>query len=323
MKSIKIVGAIIAVLLVISAIFSNTVARHHESNLRLLKSLNRQKAFTQEISKQIFYLYKNRDRSTQRLDSIVKEFVETMNEREEKDIVIDNADIAVQNKKILTLWNDYYRLVQKFRDTNRVNNNSYTSLYLETLIKNIYDTNRKLIAELNKLIDLFKEHFSEQRRFETEIQFALFAFIGILLLYLFSRMRELMKFIQKFLHTSRSIARRATVKGVAPIETPKSVDELSEATNAFNALVRNIDDSIEYADKSLAHGVASLERIEQQIENLLDLIEEMDEQNDFDKELIKKEDILIESLDELTLSAHRLHKLKERLQEFSKKPPMI
>ena len=62
--------------------------------------------------------------------------------------------------------------------------------------------------------------------------------------------------------------------------------------------------------------VKSLEYIEKDIEDLLELITTMDENRSFDKKLLQKEDILIESLDELNTIVKKMQQLQINLSNF-------
>jgi methyl-accepting chemotaxis protein len=173
-------------------------------------------------------------------------------------------------------------------------------------------------VEFNKLIEMHKEYFEDFMRVSKFIQIFLFAILLGLLIYFFTQLKDLIAFIQKFLSTSKNIVRKSTIKGVKPIDTKSSVEDISKAADNFNYLVKKIDDSIEYSSGAIESASESLEVIEKNIEDLLDLVSTMDSQNSYDKEMIKKEDILIEALEELTTSLQKLQKLKENLDNFKK-----
>jgi methyl-accepting chemotaxis protein len=318
MTKIKLLGVIIFILSLVLAYYSKYISAQNEINLQLLKTINEQKAFTQEISKNIFYIYNNEDVSTQQLDESIKNFVENMNHRE--DILEDvySEDIQKQTQKIVKEWNRFYLLVQQFRDTSKVRKNAYTSILLEKLVKDIYAANLTLVIEFNKLINMHKKYFDEFMHISKLVQIFLFVILIVLLVYFFTQLKDLIAFIQKFLVTSKNIVKKSTIKEVKPIDTKSSVEDISEATDNFNYLVNKIDNSIEYSSDAIENASNSLGIIEKNIEDLLDLVSTMDSQNSYDKEMIKKEDILIEALEELTTSLQKLQKLKENLDNFKK-----
>ena len=317
MNKIKFLSALIFVLSLILALYSKHIAQENDASLTLLKVINEQKAFTQEISKNIFYIYNNRHASTKQLDESIAAFVENVNHKEEILGELDDENIRKQTGKILNLWNRFYLLVQKFRDVSKVHN-GYTNIIQEKLVNEIYNANLDLVVAFDKLISMHKEYYDTMKSRDKAIQITLFIILLILLVYLFTQLKDLLLFIQKFLHTSKNIIRKSTVQGVKPIEVEANVADVSEALDDFNYLIKKIDRSIDVSSDAIANSVDSLEDIEKNIEDLIELIATMEESDSLDKELIKKEDILIETLDELSLSAKRLQNLKEELQNFKK-----
>jgi hypothetical protein len=317
MTKIKFVGALVFILSVVLALYSKHISIQNEANLKILKIINEQKAFTQEIAKNIFFIYRNEDASVKQLDVSIKAFVDNMNHKDEVLEEILSKEIKQKSKKIIYLWNDFYLLVQKFRDAYRVQN-GYTNLVIEKLVKDIYDKNLQLVVEFNKLIKMHKKYFDEVQKKNKTIQITLFVLLILLLVYLFSQLKDLITFIQKFLNTSKTIVQNSTVIGVKPIQENTNIADVSQAVSDFNFLVEKINKSISYSSKSIKNASNSLENIEKNIEDLLELIAIMDEENKLDKELVKKEDILIEALDELSSSLQKLQSLKINLDNFKK-----
>lgn len=317
MNKIKFLSALIFVLSLILALYSKHIAQENDVSLNLLKVINEQKAFTQEISKNIFYIYNNKHVSTKQLDESIAAFVENVNHKEEILSELDDEKIRKQTEKIIRLWNKFYLLVQKFRDVNKVHN-GYTNIIQEKLVNEIYNANLDLVIAFDKLISLHKEYYDALKTRDKAIQITLFVILLILLVYLFTQLKDLLLFIQKFLHTSKNIIRKSTVQGVKPIEVEANVADVSEALDDFNYLIAKIERSVDVSSDTIEKSIDSLEDIEKNIEDLIELIATMQQSDSLDKELIKKEDILIETLDELSLSAQKLQNLKKELQNFKK-----
>jgi methyl-accepting chemotaxis protein len=319
MTKIKLLAGIIFIVALLLAYFSKYASMENERYTKQLKVINEQKAFTQEISKNIFYMYNNGEHSTKLLDDAIKNFVKNMEQREDILDEIFSADIEKQRQEIVKEWNHFYLLVQKFRDLNKINNNAYTNLALKELVAEIYDANARLIVAFDTLIDLYKEQFERFNSLSKVVHIALYIALLFLLLYFFTQLKYIIAFIQRFLQRSKSIVTQKSVKGIEPIEKISHDQEIDAAVENFNTLVEKINISID--DSSLAIERASdlLEEIEERIEELLDFMSSVDSDRVYDKEMIKKEDILIEALDELTTSIQKLHKLKENLKTFNNK----
>jgi hypothetical protein len=307
MKKIKILSALIFTLSVFLILLSNSIQSINQENLNIIKSINEQKAFTQEISKNIFYIYKNKDISTQTLDSLVREFVKN-----------NTANVNIQfSKKIVVLWNEFYLKVQKFKDLSKITT-AYSNVILEKLVNDIYITNLKLVIELDKFLKVKHQAFQKKQKVIKTFYFIFFALLLTLLIYLFTQLKGIVSFMQKFLNRSKSIIKNSTIKGLKPIEIDSSQNDICEVTNNFNFLLQRIDDSIKNSSISIEHSYRSIEIVEKHTEEFLELFYEMNDDEQFSKNMTKREDALIQTLEELTTSAQKLKNLKIDLENFLK-----
>lgn len=315
MTKIKIIGALIFILSISLAFLSSSISHHNSINNDVLDTINEQKAFTQEISKNIFYIYKNKDASCSQLDESINNFINNMNDKNNNINEISSIEIKKENDKIVLLWNEFYLSVQKFRDKSKVTT-AYSNILLEDIVKDIYNTNLKLVLEFNKLIEVHQKYFASTQKSNKTLQYVFFALLILLLIYLFTQIKTIISFIQKFLNTSKNIITNSTIKDLEHIEVDKNSDEVQEAANNFNFLVDKISESIEFSSKSIENSYKSLEVCEENIEELLELLSEMQENKDIDNELTKKEDALILSLEELSKSSLNLKNLKTDLNNL-------
>jgi len=308
MTKIKVIGAVIFALSIILVILFAFISKQNKQNIELLHNINLQKEFTQEISKNIFYIYKNKNNSCKQLDRDMKRFVQEMGKINNNYNEISNDKINKQNKKIIKFWNEFYLEVQHFRDQSRVKT-TYSGIVIEKTVNDIYNKNLMLIVEFDKLIKIYKSYFNDKLDSYKYIQYTLFSLLFILLIYLFTQVKIIISFIQKFVRTSQNIIKKSSIKELESIEVNNNSSDVLEATNNFNSLVNKINSSIEYSNSSIQHSIDSLEVVENNIEDLLELVDIMEDVKT-DKELTKKEDVLIQSLEELTSSAQKLKKLK-------------
>ena len=313
MTKIKIVGGSVFMVSIVLAILFTHISHQNKINSEFLDVINTQKAFTQEISKNIFYIHKNRDASTKQLDVAIKEFIKRMNN---KDVLLEKLDsqkIEAKSREIVVLWNAFYLLVQDFRNKSKVTT-AYSNIILEEIVKDIYNTNLSLVVAFDELIDLHQEELDKRLERYKEVQYLLFVILVLLLIYLFTQLQTVIAFVQKFLHTSSKIITDASVKEVTFIETEENSSDIAQASMNFNQLLTQINDAVDHAGKSLEHSSQSLESIEEKIEDFLELISAMQEGDTIDKALAKKEDALIESLEALSSSAQKLKALKNNLE---------
>ncbi|MFK5976635.1 MAG: hypothetical protein QM493_09025 [Sulfurovum sp.] len=312
MKRIKMMIILISLLSVVLILVSIYNSYNNQMNNRLLNMINIQKSFTQEISKNIFYIYRDREISTKELDNSIQEFINYIDKQERVFDNINSPLIKAQNSKIVLLWNSFYLQVQNFRNQTKVIS-PYSNILTGKVVKDIYNINLQLIVEFEKLIKLHNIYFDKEQQFYKSIELILFLSFISLLIYLIWQLKDVMLFIQKFLDNSKKIITNATIKGVRPISVDNSNRDVVEARDNFNLLVKRIDSSIQNSSEWIQQTAQSLELVEKNIEDLFELINLMDREQKIDKELIKKEDILIQLLEELTVSSNNLSDLKGSL----------
>ena len=305
MKKIKIVGALIFILSITLALLFIHTSKEIANHNSIVNTINEQKDFTQEISKNIFYIYKNQSNSTQTLDDSIKKFLQNMKSREH---------YSQNSTQIIKLWNTFYLHVQHFRDQIK-NKSIYSNILIEKSIKNIYNTNLELIIEFDNIITTKQKNFNNRQNIYKIVQYMLFGILVLLLLYVFTQIKIIMTFVQKFLSTSKSIIKNSSIRELKPIEVDNAISDISQAKNNFNTLVEEINSSISYASDSIEHSCKSIEIVEQNIEVLVKLIYAMNE-TARDKELRKKEDAVIQSLEELSTATRKLKNLKDDLDNL-------
>ncbi|MFA5460557.1 MAG: hypothetical protein WC274_00600 [Sulfurimonas sp.] len=305
MKKIKITGAFIFSFSLALAFMFNYTSKGISEHNKTLAVMNIQKNFTQEISKNIFYSYRHQNTSLEKLDSSIKMFFETMNKE----------DIGLQkNEKIRKLWNNFYLHVQNFRDLLK-SQSIYSNIMIEKEIKEIYNINLELILESDIFINQQIKLFNNTQNSYKLIQYILFFVLVLLLLYLFTQLKPVMNFVQKFLLTSKEIISSSSIKALKPLDIQESNNDIFEAKENFNFLIQKINDSIESSSNSMEHTYKSLEIVEKNIDNLVELIYVMNEDS-MNKELRDKEDAIIQSFEELGSSMKKLKNLKNELDNL-------
>ncbi len=210
MNKIKISGILILLLSIAILIITKNISDHTAINNNLLETINKQKAFTQEISKNIFYIYKNKQASSKQLDKSIKNFIFNTNNKKARLEKMESKEIRRQSKLITNLWNRFYLNIQKFRNQNKTSN-PYNNIILEKIVKNIYDENLKLIVEFNKLISLHNHIFHNEHQVHKTIQYILFLILFFVLIYF--------------------------------------IIYISKTTSNFDILMKKIDDSIQSIDQ--------------------------------------------------------------------------
>ena len=242
-----------------------------------------------------------RESLPENLDTHTYEFMKNLHTAKKK-----SSTIEVLSHEFFTLVNQFTYVYE--------GNVPYNIIILDKLINDIYQKNMALVVAFTHYADKRKTAFDHRIHTYKTIQYTLFILLIFLLLYLFSQMDEIMRFIQTFTKTSERIMKRSSIKGLAPIDLHSDNSDLDKATANFNTLVQNIETSIKAATNATTHTIMTLESVEKNIELLISLIDEMQPK---DKEnLYKKEDAVIESLETLMALTEYLRNLKNDLEKL-------
>ena len=305
MHKIKIAGVFIFVLSIVLALVSNSISKQNRINSDSLSIINEQKSTTQEISKAVLYLSKNKGSSPEQLDINIEKFLTNM--QHEK---VDSEE----HDTLVLLWKEFYAVVEQFREKQKVTT-AYSSIVIDTLVNDIYMKNQKLIVAFNAFIQSKQKQYDETMEGYKTFQYVLFSILVLLLIYLFTQVREIIAFIQKFTTTSKSILQKSTIEDLKPMQMCENDEALKEATQNFNNLVNKIDMSIVYAQESIEYTTVSLEAVEQKIEDMMTLISQMQEEES--DALYQKEDAVIDSLETLMSLTKQLKNLQQDLNKLT------
>ena len=297
MNKIKIAFIIVFILSISLAFLSYHITDINHKSFDMIEKINREKTSIQDTSKNILYIYKNSANSSY--------------------IVQDLYQPLIQNRKTEILWREFYLLVKKFKEQNRVKT-AYSTIIIEKTVNDIYSINLKLIVEFDKLIQYKINKFNQKIEFYKTIEYLLFFIMLLLLIYLFSEIKTVISFIQQFSKNSKTVIQNSTVLALNPIEIKSRNIEIKRATDDFNFLLNKINQSIEYSTLSIDNSLDSLEKIESNIEEFLELIILMSRDKDIDSQMTKKEDIVIELLEELMDSKMKLKSLNSNLNNLIK-----
>ena len=294
MNKIKIVGALVFILSSILAFISVSIANKNRADITTLSSLSQQKELVQEVSKSIFYSYRNG----------ITDFA-TFKKLEKDNFISSNIE---------ELWRDFSLDVQKFRRQQQVAT-GYNSIITAKLVNNIYHKNVLLIKEFNSVIELKKLEMNSKIEASKLLQKSLFFLLIVLLFYLFTQLHFVLDFIERFSTVSEKIRENSTIQGVESINVKTTTQELKEATDSYNYMVEKMNLSILESSQSMDKSIKSLEEVAQNIENFMELLSTMNPQES--DAFFKKEDAVIDSLEILMSLRKRLKHLKIELEKLS------
>jgi len=306
MKGIKIVGGVIFILSIVLILYASFIAEQNRIYQARVVFISEQKAFTQEISKSIFYLYRNRKQDDTHLNSIVKKYLDNLS---------SNEGAFTQSREIVTLWNRFYADVQRFRDQQEVQT-GYDSLLMPKLVNRIYQNNLLLVEQFEQRLKEEQASHNEMMRRYHGLQYGLFMVLLGLLLYLFGRVHWVMEFIQQFTQRSKKILENTTIRGLKPITLEADNALVSTATENHNQLVEEINLALKQSRLSLSRSTHSLEQLAQRIEAYMELIAQMQKSDVDAEEIFRREDTVIDALETLMRLRRQLNQLEKKLEHL-------
>ena len=114
MTKIKILGIIILILSIYLIILSSSMNDKNIIHNNIIDTINKQKTFTQEISRNIFYVYRNRDASISELNESIDKYIGNINTKNKNLTITFSTNIKKQDSKIKVLSQDFYIYMQVF-----------------------------------------------------------------------------------------------------------------------------------------------------------------------------------------------------------------
>jgi len=321
MRKIKIVGIVIFILSILLVVISLQITKQNKIKTNMLELINAQKTLVQSISKNTFYSYrqksksKTKDISTTHLDESINQFLINIGKKEHILNKINSLETIKQADYILDLWDKFYLDIVIYKRQIRVTI-PYTNVLLEKTVSRIFTKNINLVLNFDKLINIQKDYFDEFIYTYKQMQYIILILISIFTLYLFTQINIIISFVQQFLQTSKRVIEDNSIENIEIIEVNHDNQEIKDATNNFNTLVNKINTSILYSSESISNTSKSLHMIEKNIEEFLILLNNMNNEEVIDINLTKKEDAVIDSLDELMNLTNKLDKLKINLDKL-------
>ncbi len=321
MKKIKFIGIVIFMLTITLIYISVYISEQNKTHTMILESIHNQKALIQSIAKNSFYLYREKSKNlledipTKRLDKSIEQFYIIANNENKLLKTIKSTNIIQQNNLIYKLWNNFHKDILTFEQQIEVTI-PYTNILLEKTVSRIFNQNLYLITQFDKLIQLQKQYFAQLVLKYKQLEYILLFLIVLCVLYLLTQINTVISFVQQFLQTSNKVIENKSIEDIQPIKINQNNSEIQQATNNFNAMVSKINTSIQIASNSIEDTSKSLENIENNIEEFLILLNTMDKDHKIDIEITKKEDAVIQALDELMSITDKLDNLKHNLHNL-------
>ena len=316
---IKFIGILFLVLMI--SIISTTIYLNNKSkkDALIINVAGKQRMLTQNISKNVFYLYYIKNGVHTELDNSVIEFVYNLNSLKDGNnlIGIEKAPtdlIAKQLAKVEIMWNTFYQNIENFKKLNN-KEDALSQNELKKTIEAIYNTNTTLLNEVDNLVSMYTVYSEEKMHYLKYAQYFFALIIIILIIYSFSQLKAMEENAKKFLEESKKIIEQDIDEPLSPIKI-EAENEIVEATNTLNCFIQKINSAMKYSANAIEQSKNASQKLEELSEEFDLIIDGLKNSADISKQLNKSEDIVIQSQEDLVNSTKRLQELKNELDKI-------
>ena len=314
---IKVIGILFALLM--TSIIATTIYLNNknEKDAMIINIAGKQRMLTQNISKNIFYLYSNPKSSQNELDTSIEEFIYNLESlkggnslsklKESPNIQIDRQMLQIEY-----LWSIFYQNIVKFKELIQNNSNKQE---LQNIVNIIYETNPELLYEVDALVSLHTINSEQKIRFLKNSQYFFAILILFLIIYSFLELKTMEKNALRFLEESKKVMEQNFEEPLKPLKI-EAEGELIEASNIFNRFLNKINSAIIDSNSALEQSKNASYKLEEISNEFDEIINELQNKSEISKQLNKSEDIAIQTQEQLLHSSKRLNELKNELEKI-------
>ena len=314
---IKIIGILFALLM--TSIIATTIYLNNknEKDAMIINIAGKQRMLTQNISKNIFYLYSNPKSSQNELDTSIEEFIYNLESlkggnslsklKESPNIQIDRQMLQIEY-----LWSIFYQNIVKFKELIQNNSNKQE---LQNIVNIIYETNPELLYEVDALVSLHTINSEQKIRFLKNSQYFFAILILFLIIYSFLELKTMEKNALRFLEESKKVMEQNFEEPLKPLKI-EAEGELIEASNIFNRFLNKINSAIIDSNSALEQSKNASYKLEEISNEFDEIINEIQNKSEISKQLNRSEDIAIQTQEQLLHSSKRLNELKNELEKI-------
>lgn len=316
---IKFIGILFIVLM--TSIIATTIYLNEKNkkDALIINIAGKQRMLTQNISKNIFYLYHNNSDSYSELDSSTIEFIYNLNSLKDGNTLtgISKAptdEIAKQLLKVEILWNYFHKNINGFKDLIQRNDKS-NDADLKNIVTSVYSNNTILLSEVENLVSMYTIYTEQKSDYLRYVQYIFAIIIIFLMVYSFSQLKSMEENAKRFFEESKKIMKNDNNELLVPIKI-EAEEEIVEATDTINCFIDKINSAMTYSANAIEHSKNASIKLEEITDEFDKIIDELTNSADISKQLNKSEDIVIQSQENLMNSTKKLQELKNELDKL-------
>ncbi len=317
---IRILGASLVFTMLILISLTIYLNQKNSKDATIVNIAGKQRMLTQKISKNVFYLYYNKDMNFKELDEAVDEFSHILeslkNGCQTKGIEASPTQIITnQIIKVSDLWKSFENDVQRFKDL-LVTTNRKNDILLNEKVNSIYKSNINLLKEVDNLVSMYTDYIEYKTHIIEKFQYAGAILLSLLILYSIQQLRIIEAHANQFLKYSKTIIEtQVENKPIKYIEI-EAESEIVEATDTLNCFINKINSAMEYSTEAVEKSQQASEKLEEITDEFDKIIDDMQDSTNLSLQLSKSEDIAIQSTEDLLQTTKKLSDLKQQLDSL-------
>jgi len=318
---IKILGALLLLSILIVTSVTIYLNQKNIKDALIINIAGKQRMFTQKITKEVLYIYQNRQSDFVELDNAVSDFIDGFNTIKNGNQLLaiiphSSKDIHKQILVVTPLWSIFLSDVEKFK--NAMTNNDIKAQKL--ILNSIYNKSAKLLYEVDLLVMQYTKYIENKTNFIKLFQYLSITIILLLSIYSILKLQVIQRHANELLRKSKEIGGE-DLKNLKQLNI-QGEREIIEVANNINCFIDKVADAMQHSNIALEQSKKASEKIENLTYEIRGIIEELEGNKSIEDQLDKSEYIVTESTETLQQSTKKLAHLKgelDTLLDFCKK----
>lgn len=317
-QKIKIIGALLILSIFTVIVVTIFLNQKNVKDATIVNIAGKQRMLTQRITKNIYFLYQNKEDNFTEIDNAVQQFNYGLGTLISGDKLLGistapTEELKAQMTKVVILWTSFEKNVREFKEALLKNDIQK----LNSTIKFINSNNNKLLQEVDQVVTLYTKYIEEKTDFIKKFQYLAFTLLFLLALYSIVQLRQIEQNAREFIEKSKKIS-SGDINELTPINI-NTEKEFVEVADNMNNFINKVSSAMNYSQTALEQSKKASQKLESLTEEFDDLINEFENKSDVIKGLDRSEDIMIESTEDLIKTTKRLQSLKTQLDSLIKK----
>ncbi|MCJ8326151.1 MAG: type IV pili methyl-accepting chemotaxis transducer N-terminal domain-containing protein [Campylobacterales bacterium] len=316
---IKLLGAIISIFMITILVTIIHLNNKNKKDAIVINIAGKERMLTQKISKNIFYLYHNNNKNFSELDLASSEFIFNLNTLKYGNELLNierksNEDINTQIYKVELLWNDFFSKVKEFKNLIIINNDDSDKV-IKNIVQSIYNTNNKLLEEVDYLVSLYIQHSQHKNDYIKKFQYGSAFVIFLLIIFTFLQLKSIEDNAKKILDFTKKISLEENDSRLETIEIDAE-KEIVEVADTLNCFVNKINKAMDYSSLAVKQSQNASLKLEEITDEFDKILSNLNQSNEISIHLNKSEDMVIETTENLISSTKKLEELKAELDKL-------